>query len=224
MRWPGRWRKARWSQSSIARPAMPGSRPSPNASPIAAMDLDGLVAFAREERIDFVVIGPEAPLVAGLADRLEAAGIKALGPSAAGAALEGSKGFVKDLCAANGIPTAAYGRFGDPSAAKAYAAEPAPAGRDQGRRAGGRQRRHHRRDPRRRRGGHRLRCSKAASAKPDRTSWSRNSSRARKPASSCSATATTCCRWPAPRTTSAPMTATRARTPAAWAPTARPRC
>ena len=60
--------------------------------------------------------------MAGLADRLEAAGIKALGPSAAGAQLEGSKGFVKDLCAANDIPTAAYGRFGDPAAAKAYAA------------------------------------------------------------------------------------------------------
>ncbi len=90
---------------------------------IAAMDLDGLVDFARARQIDFVVIGPEAPLVAGLADRLEAAGIKALGPSAAGAALEGSKGFVKDLCAENDIPTAAYGRFSDAASAKAYAAK-----------------------------------------------------------------------------------------------------
>lgn len=89
--------------------------------PIAAMDLDGLVAFAKERGIDFVVIGPEAPLVAGLWDRLEAAGIKALGPSAAGAQLEGSKGYVKDLCAEHGIPTAAYGRFKHADAAKAFA-------------------------------------------------------------------------------------------------------
>ena len=88
---------------------------------IEAMDLDGLVAFAKEKRIDFAVIGPEAPLTAGLADRLEAAGIKALGPSAAGARLEASKGFVKDLCREYGIPTAAYRRFDDPEAAKLYA-------------------------------------------------------------------------------------------------------
>src|SRR5215469_8539202 len=89
--------------------------------PIAAMDLDGLVAFARERGIDFVVIGPEAPLVAGVWDRWEAAGVKALGPSAAGAQLEGAKGFVKDLCAEHGIPTAAYGRFANADAAKAFA-------------------------------------------------------------------------------------------------------
>ena len=90
--------------------------------PIAVTDLDGLVAFAKEKKIDFVVIGPEGPLVAGLWDKLEAAGIKALGPSAAGAQLEGSKGFVKDLCAANNIPTAAYGRFTSAADAKAFAA------------------------------------------------------------------------------------------------------
>jgi phosphoribosylamine--glycine ligase len=88
---------------------------------IPAADLDGLVAFAREKAIGFAVIGPEAPLVDGLWDSLEAAGIRALGPSAAGAQLEGSKGFMKDLCAANGIPTAAYGHFRDPAAAKTYA-------------------------------------------------------------------------------------------------------
>jgi phosphoribosylamine--glycine ligase len=90
--------------------------------PIAVTDLDGLVTFAKEKAIDFVVIGPEGPLVAGLWDKLEAAGIKALGPSAAGAQLEGSKGFVKDLCAANDIPTAAYGRFSSADASKAFAA------------------------------------------------------------------------------------------------------
>jgi len=91
--------------------------------PIGAMELDRLVEFANVEKIDLVMIGPEAPLVAGLWDRLEAAGIKALGPSAAGGVLEGSKGFVKDLCAANDIPAAAYKRFGDAGAAKRFAAE-----------------------------------------------------------------------------------------------------
>jgi phosphoribosylamine--glycine ligase len=91
--------------------------------PIGAEDIDGLVAFARDQAIDYVVVGPEAPLVAGLADRLAAAGIKAFGPSAAAAALEGSKGFTKDLCAKYGIPTAAYGRFTDAEAAKAYLRE-----------------------------------------------------------------------------------------------------
>jgi phosphoribosylamine--glycine ligase len=89
---------------------------------IDMMDLEGLVAFAKEKRIDFAVIGPEAPLTAGLADRFEAAGIKALGPSAAGARLEASKGFVKDLCSEFGIPTAAYRRCRDAATAKAFAA------------------------------------------------------------------------------------------------------
>jgi len=89
---------------------------------IGATEFDRLVEFARTEQIDFVVIGPEAPLVTGLWDRLEAAGIRALGPSAAGAMLEGSKGIVKDLCAANNIPTAAYRRFRERGEAKAFAA------------------------------------------------------------------------------------------------------
>ena len=89
--------------------------------PIEATDLDRLVAFAKEREIDFVVIGPEAPLAAGLWNRLEAAGVKALGPSAAGAQLEASKGYVKDLCAEHGIPTAAYRRCRDANEAKAFA-------------------------------------------------------------------------------------------------------
>ncbi len=88
--------------------------------PIGAEDVDALVAFARDEAIDFVVVGPEAPLVLGLADRLSEAGIKVFGPSAKAAELEGSKGFMKDLCAKYGIPSAAYGRFTDAAAAKAY--------------------------------------------------------------------------------------------------------
>jgi phosphoribosylamine--glycine ligase len=89
---------------------------------IDAMDLDAIVRFAKEKGIDFVVIGPEAPLTAGLADRLEATGIKALGPSAAAARLEASKGFVKDLCAEHNIPSAVYRRCADAPAAKAFAA------------------------------------------------------------------------------------------------------
>ena len=88
--------------------------------PVAAEDLDGILDFARRQRIDFVVVGPEAPLVAGLVDRLEEAGIKAFGPTAAAARLEGSKAFTKELCARHGIPTASYGRFRDLEAAKAF--------------------------------------------------------------------------------------------------------
>jgi phosphoribosylamine---glycine ligase len=89
---------------------------------IAATDIAGLIGFCHRERIDFVVVGPEAPLVAGLVDALEAEGIAAFGPSAAAAALEGSKAFAKDLCARAQIPTAAYRRFRDPAAAKAFIA------------------------------------------------------------------------------------------------------
>src|SRR5689334_3610362 len=89
--------------------------------PIPAMDFDALVAFAREKKIDFAVIGMDAPLIGGLWDAFEAAGIRAMGPSKAAAVLEGSKGFVKDLCAEYGIPTAAYRRFAEPAAAKAFA-------------------------------------------------------------------------------------------------------
>src|SRR6059058_2653788 len=88
--------------------------------PIAATDTAGIVDFCRRSGIDFVVVGPEAPLVAGLVDALEAEGIAAFGPTAAAAALEGSKGFMKDLCAREGIPTAGYGRFREPAKAKAY--------------------------------------------------------------------------------------------------------
>ena len=81
-----------------------------------------IVAFCREKGIDFVVIGPEAPLVAGLADDLAAAGIKHFGPSRAAAQLEGSKGFTKDFCREHAIPTAAYGRFSDRAEALGYLA------------------------------------------------------------------------------------------------------
>jgi len=88
---------------------------------IPATDFDALARFAKEAAIDFAVIGADAQLVAGLWDELEAAGVKALGPSKAAAVLEGSKGFVKDLCAEAGIPTAAYRRFRDAASAKSFA-------------------------------------------------------------------------------------------------------
>src|SRR5205814_8267955 len=87
------------------------------------LDLTGRAAvagFCRDRRIDLVVVGPAAPLCAGIVDDLESAGVKAFGPSRAAARLEGSKGFTKDLCRANQIPTAAYERFADAKAAKAY--------------------------------------------------------------------------------------------------------
>src|SRR6185437_1791584 len=80
-------------------PGNPGIAQEARCLAVAAEDAEGLIALARRERIDFVVVGPEAPLVAGLADRLEGAGIATVGPSAAAAALEGSKGFTRDLCA-----------------------------------------------------------------------------------------------------------------------------
>ena len=89
--------------------------------PIAAMDFPALVAFAREAKIDFAVIASDQPLIGGLWDVFEAAGIRATGPSKAAAVLEGSKGFVKDLCAEAGIPTAAYKRFSEAAAAKMFA-------------------------------------------------------------------------------------------------------
>jgi phosphoribosylamine---glycine ligase len=78
------------------------------------------IAFCKANRIGLVVVGPEAPLCAGIVDDLAAAGIKAFGPCKAAARLEGSKGFTKDLCRANGIATAAYERFDAAAPAKAY--------------------------------------------------------------------------------------------------------
>jgi phosphoribosylamine--glycine ligase len=90
----------------LAAPGNPGIEQLARCVPVKADDLDGLVALAREEAVDLVVIGPEAPLVAGLADRLEAAGIAHFGPTAAAAQLEGSKAFAKDVMASAGVPTA----------------------------------------------------------------------------------------------------------------------
>jgi phosphoribosylamine---glycine ligase len=90
---------------------------------ISVEDIAGLVAFAKENTVELVIVGPEAPLVLGLVDALEAENIKAFGPSAAAAELEGSKAFMKDLFAKYNIPTAAYGRFTDFDKAVAYVEE-----------------------------------------------------------------------------------------------------
>jgi phosphoribosylamine---glycine ligase len=91
--------------------------------PVDVLDFDGLVTFCKSESVEFVVVGPEVPLVAGLVDRLESEGIAAFGPGASAARLEGSKAFMKDFCRKYGIPTAAYGRFTDAEAAKAFVRE-----------------------------------------------------------------------------------------------------
>ncbi|HWK65184.1 MAG TPA: phosphoribosylamine--glycine ligase [Rhizobiaceae bacterium] len=110
--------------------AAPGNPGIAREAELVALPIDdhaAVMAFCGEKAIDLVVVGPEAPLVAGLADGLEAAGIRVFGCSAKAAQLEGSKGFTKDLCARYGIPTAAYRRFDEAEAAKAYIrAEGAP--------------------------------------------------------------------------------------------------
>jgi phosphoribosylamine--glycine ligase len=101
----------------------PGNAGIAQVSECVALDIGdhkAIVAFAREHKIDLVVVGPEGPLCAGIVDDLEAAGIKAFGPTKWAARLEGSKGFTKDLCKANNIPTAAYQRFKQAAAAKDY--------------------------------------------------------------------------------------------------------
>jgi phosphoribosylamine--glycine ligase len=101
----------------------PGNAGIANEAECVALDPAdhaAVIAFCKDKRIDFVVVGPEAPLCAGIVDDLEVAGIKAFGPSKAAAQLEGSKGFTKDICRANNIPTAAYERFTAPEPAKDY--------------------------------------------------------------------------------------------------------
>lgn len=104
----------------------PGNGGMAQCSTLVDMDISdhqAVITFCGEKNIDLVVVGPEAPLVAGIADDLEAAGLKVFGPTKAAAQLEGSKGFTKDICAKYNIPTAAYGRFSDAAAAKTYAIE-----------------------------------------------------------------------------------------------------
>ena len=102
-------------------PGNPGIAQHAKCVALDISDHQAVVSFCRANKIGFVVVGPEAPLVAGIADDLEAAGIEVFGPSKAAAQLEGSKGFTKDFCAEFDIPTGAYGRFTDRAKAIAYA-------------------------------------------------------------------------------------------------------
>jgi len=100
----------------------PGNAGMAQIAECAKLDIEdgGAVAtFAQDNTIDFVIVGPEAPLAAGVADRLREAGIKVFGPSAEAAKLEASKSFTKEICDAANAPTAAYGHFTDAEAAKA---------------------------------------------------------------------------------------------------------
>ena len=101
-------------------PGNPGIAAEADCVPVAVEDVEGLAALARRERMDLVVVGPEAPLAAGLADRLRQDGIPVFGPDRAAARLESSKAFMKDLSHRAGIPTAGFAVFDDADAALAH--------------------------------------------------------------------------------------------------------
>jgi phosphoribosylamine---glycine ligase len=104
----------------FAAPGNPGIGRVATLVPLRADDVPGIAAWVRENRIDLVVVGPEAPLVAGLVDRLAADGVPAFGPTAAAAEIEGSKAFAKDVMLAAGIPTAEHGTFTEVEPALAW--------------------------------------------------------------------------------------------------------
>ncbi|MYF71221.1 MAG: phosphoribosylamine--glycine ligase [Proteobacteria bacterium] len=106
----------------LAAPGNAGTAMEPKARNLAvgASDLDGLLNLAQSERVDLTVVGPEQPLVDGVVDRFEAAGLKCFGPQATAARLEGSKAFTKAFLARHNIPTAAYETFAEPDAALEY--------------------------------------------------------------------------------------------------------
>ena len=106
-----------------AAPGNPGIGQEAELVDLNIADHNAVGAFCKANRVDLVVVGPEAPLVAGLANQLGAAGIKVFGPSAKAAQLEGSKAFTKRIAAENGIPTAAYAEFTDADAARRYIRE-----------------------------------------------------------------------------------------------------
>ncbi|WP_171234025.1 phosphoribosylamine--glycine ligase [Ruegeria sp. HKCCA6837] len=104
----------------------PGNAGIAQIADCAALDIENggaVVSFAEENAIDFVIVGPEAPLAAGVADRLREAGVLVFGPSAEAAKLEASKSFTKEICDAANAPTAAYARFTEAEPAKAYIRE-----------------------------------------------------------------------------------------------------
>jgi phosphoribosylamine--glycine ligase len=107
----------------IVAPGNPGCATVAGVRPVNLADHAEVIALCKTEGIDLVVVGPEAPLVAGIVDDLDGAGVACFGPSRAAAQLEGSKGYTKDFCREFAIPTAEYGRFRAPEDAKAYIRE-----------------------------------------------------------------------------------------------------
>ncbi|MEX0854130.1 MAG: phosphoribosylamine--glycine ligase, partial [Bauldia sp.] len=116
------WKLARSPRLTrlYAAPGNPGIARHAEIVAVDPSDHDAVIAFCQARAVDMVVVGPEAPLVAGIVDDLTAGGIAAFGPGREAARLEGSKGYAKDLCAEAGIPTAAYRRFSDARAAGDY--------------------------------------------------------------------------------------------------------
>ena len=109
----------------LVAPGNAGTAREPRVENVAvgSQDIEGLLALAHERSVDLTVVGPEAPLVAGIADRFQAEGLRIFGPSAAAAQVEGSKAFTKAFLASHGIPTARYAEFTDPAEAAAYVRE-----------------------------------------------------------------------------------------------------
>lgn len=126
----GREHAITWKVSKSAKvtkiycaPGNPGMAEIAECVDIKAMDIPAIVQFSKDKAIDLVIVGPEAPLIAGLADELRAAGVPTFGPSKAAAEIEGSKVFSKNLFAKYGIPTARFRTFDNPDAASAYIEE-----------------------------------------------------------------------------------------------------
>ncbi len=109
--------------SLYCAPGNAGLEQQAECVPIQVNEIDKLVSFAQEKSIDLVIVGPENPLVDGVADAMKAVGVDVFGPSSRAAELEGSKGFMKDLCAKYNIPTAKYGRFTDIESSKNFILE-----------------------------------------------------------------------------------------------------
>ena len=107
----------------IVAPGNAGIAAIADCAALDIMDSAAVITFCEAGSIDFVIVGPEAPLAVGVSDDLRAAGFTVFGPSAAAAELEASKAFTKEICAAVNAPTAAYGHFTDAGAARAYVAE-----------------------------------------------------------------------------------------------------
>src|SRR6185503_3692799 len=121
-----RLRKCRALERLWCAPGNAGIAAMAECVPIAPDDVKALVRFAREQAVDLTVVGPELPLTLGVVDRLAEAGLRAFGPSAAAARLEGSKAFTKELLAREHVPTAGFGTFTEAEAALRWVREVGP--------------------------------------------------------------------------------------------------